>query len=783
VPQRRRPAIHFLLYLALLCPGTALLNACSGGPGDDDSADDDDLGDDDETPPPEPLADVIGVFNLTNVVRSAGSSYIDFSGAFGTFASVETDTLSPTAYLGTFNYSADAPYWRPDLGGFPIPAEGESLVVNLFEYYPWDPTAQEWWDGGPRIGLGNFLCSRLDLEVVSAYQVDDPLSPGAAAWQPGGTLDWQNPGGTDVVAASFEHGVSLPFAAGLLQPSPATLNTSPAAHDLAVTWSTAADGAAVSIALLRGDDLAYIASVPDSGSHSIPASVLHDEFGPGEALLVLARTLTSTLEHPQGDVLVRAREERRAPIELLADIVLAPAYGEPAQTVTASLHWYTGSFSASSTVEIGQANGAGGIDPDGITITALVPDPADSSRADLQISIAFTAATGPRDVKITTGASTMVLAAGFTVLDLMPSDDCGSALAMVALEPGSYASSTAGLSNTLSSGFSCLPWSLNGADSTYRIHLEAGEVLSAALLQPEPADGALALLATCGDPTSAVACADSTLIGETEVLSYVAPSAGDYFLVVDSYVSSVGGASASPFSLDVAIHVQPLRPGWILPGQSRSFVLSGESPWGGAVGAAAVDLGSGITTDSVTAGASPEQLAVQATASLAALPGPRSISVDEGGGAAPVQFSDALYVTGWPSYDSCAEAAAAPPLVPGTNTGYGVQTSSHIGTVPCFSWASTGPELFMPLDLAVGDSVDITVDSAEDIQLYVLRDCNLPESCIAETAVDETFGDDAETITGWTPNSSGRYYLVIDNYTNPSDPLAAWQYDLELSVQ
>jgi len=783
VPQWPRPAIHFLLCLALLCPGLSSLHGCSGAPDDDDSADDDDLGDDDSTPPPEPLAEVIGVFNLTNLVRNTTSSYIDFSGAFGTFASVETDTLSPAAYLGTFNYSADAPYWRPDLGGFPIPAQGESLVIDLFEYYPWEPAEQEWWDGGPRIGLGNFLCSRLDLETVSAYQVDDPLSPGAAAWQPGGTLDWQNPGGADVHAASFEHGVSLPFAASLLQPSPVSLTSSPAAHDLEVTWSPAADGAAVSIELLRGDDLAYIASVPDSGSYSIPASVLHDDFGPGEALLVLARTLTNTLEHPQGDVLVRAREERRASLDLLADVVLTPAYGEPAQTVAASLHWYTGSFSSASTVEIGQLNSAGGIDPDGITVSALVPDPVDPNRADLQISIDFTAATGPRDLKISTAASSIVLTAGFTVLDLMPSDDCGSALAMAPLEPGSYASSTAGLSNTLSSGLSCVTWSLNGADSTYRIHLEEGEVLTAAMLQPEPADGALALLTTCGDPSSAVACADGTYAGETEVLSYVAPSTGDYFLVIDSYVSSVGGAAASPFSLDVAVNVQPLRPGWILPGESRSFILSGESPWSPAVSAVSVDLGSGITTDSVTAGASPEQLAVQASASPAALPGPRSISVDNGGAAAPVQFSDALYVTGWPSYDSCAAATAAPALAPATSIGYAVQTSSHIGSVPCFTWPSTGPELFLPLDLQVGDSVDITVDSSEDIQLYVLSDCNLPESCIAETAIDETLGDDSESIVGWMPESSGRYFLVIDNYDNPGDPLNPWQYELELSVQ
>jgi len=783
LPQRLNQIRQVLLILALLGLGFASLTGCRSEAGDDDDTSDDDAADDDDsTPPPAPLADVIGVFNLTNLVHNESSSYVDFSGAFGSFAGIEIDTLSPGAYLGTFNYSADAPFWLPDLGGFPTPPEGEALVVNLFEYYPWDPAEQEWWDGGPRIGLGNFLCSRLDLETVSAYQVDDPINPGSAAWQPGGTFDWQNPGGTDIIASSFEHGVQLPEAATLLQPLPGTVNSYPAAHDLQVSWTPVLDGAAVSIELLRGGNLAYIASVPDSGSHSIPGAVLHEDFGPGDAELVLARTLTNTLAHSQGDILVRAREERRVPIELLADVILEPAYGESGQTVTAVLHWYTGSFEPGSSVEIGQLNSTGGIDPDGVTVTAFVPDPTQSSRADLQIHVASSAATGPRDVKISTGSSSVVLPAGFAVLDLLPSGSCESALAMTPLGPGSYTSSTAGLNNTISSDFSCLPWSLNGADSWYRIHLDEGELMVASMLQPDPADGALVLLSSCGDPGSAVACADGTFVGETEVLSYVAETGGDYFLVVDSYVSSVGGISSSPFTLDLQVTAQPLRPGWIMPGESRSFTLTGESPWNSSVHSGAVDLGSGLTTDAVSTGSSAEVLQIEASASPSAATGPRDISVVNAPGPT-VQFSDALWVTGWPVYDSCAAASAAPALGPASAIGYGVQTSSQINSVPCMQWASTGPELFMPLELQIGDSVDISVYSAEDIQLYVLTDCTQPDSCIAEAAMDSGVGGDIETLTGWMPASSGRYYLVIDLYANPSDPLAAWEYDLDLSVQ
>ena len=108
-----------LALLALLC--LVVLGCGQTVDDDDDTADDDDISDDDDdsTPPPDPLADVIGIFNLTNVVQSEGQSYVDFSGAFGTFVDFAYDTLSPAAYLATFSYGADAPYWRLDLGAFP----------------------------------------------------------------------------------------------------------------------------------------------------------------------------------------------------------------------------------------------------------------------------------------------------------------------------------------------------------------------------------------------------------------------------------------------------------------------------------------------------------------------------------------------------------------------------------------------------------------------------------------------------------------------------------------
>ncbi len=750
-----------------------------------ETGDDDDSSvrdDDDSTPPPTPLAEVVGVFNLTNVVRGETDSYVDFSGAFGTFAGIETETLSPAAYLGSFNYSADAPFWLPELGGFPTPLPGESVVVNLYDYFPWSPAEQQWWDGGLRIGLGNYLCSRLDLEDVSAYQVDDPFSPGRAGWLAGGSLDWHNTEGEHLIEFLQDDGVRLPLSVSLDVPEDGAAIYSPAAHDLQVSWSPGLDGAAVTVGLIRDSRLAYIASVEDLGSHAIPAAVLHDEFGAGPAELVLARTLENRLAHPQGDVLVRTRQERRVPVELLSDVVIEPAFGEPGQTVVASIHWYSGNFDSTSVLEIGQLDASGGMTADGVSVVALVPDPVDPSRADLQIQLSPTAVPGPRDLKIVTGSESIDWPVGFAVLDLLPSNDCLSAEAIVPLGPGSYNSSTTGLDNSVSSGISCLPWSLNGRDSLYRVQLEEGQMLVARLLQPSPADGALALLATCGDPASAVSCADGTFEGDTEVLTYVAESAGVYYLLVDSYVSSTGGAASGPFSLEIEIRSPALQPGWVLPGETRSFTLTGENPFSSSVGPSLVDFGSGIAVNEVSPGASLDSLEIEATADSAAALGARDVSVDNGGSASPVQFPSALYVTGWPVYDSCSEASSAPGVSQGSSLGYGVRTSSRINSVPCLPWASIGPELFLPLDVSAGTSWDIGVTSAEDIQLYVLSDCNLPETCITSASVDDAAGGDLESILNWVPVTSGRYYLVIDMYAAPDD-LAPWQFNLDLFVQ
>ncbi len=769
-------SVRCLVLLSL----TLSWSACRLAPGDDDDSAVSD--DDDSSPVVPPLAELLGVFNLTNVVRSESDSYVDFSGALGSFAALETETFSPTAYLGSFNFSADAVYWLPELGSYPLPPLGGSVVVDVYEYFPWSPEEQLWWDGGPRIGLGSFLSTRLELDDVLAYQVDDPFSPGAAGWEPGARLDWQNSGGEDVVGLLIEGGVTLPAEVVVEQPISGVVAALPVSQDLQVNWLPQDDGAAVSVLLWRDSRLAYVASVADQGTHSIPSAVLEAEFGPGPAELVVARTLTSRLGHPQGDIDLRARQERRLQVELLPDLVLAPAYGEPGQTFGAVINWYSGSFDGV-TVEVGQLDGTGTLSAAGVTVLALVPERSDPSSASLQLQISSVAAPGPRHIRITGPGGTVDWPDAFTVLDLLPSNDCLAADAIAPLSAGSYSSTTASLSNTHASGYSCLPWSLNGRDSVYRLDLQEGQMMVATLQQAGLADGALALLSACGLPASAVGCADAGLSGEPEVLTFIADTSGTYYLVVDSYVGvgATATASGGPFELELEISTPALRPGWIVPGQTRSFVLSRESGWGGLPAPGDLSFGAGLSVAAVTAGVSPEQLLVEASASSQATPGPRDLSVS-GVSAQVLEFPQVLHVSGWPSYDSCAEAVLAPSSSSNSALGYGVQTRSRVDSVPCLDWDSTGPELFIPLDMAAGGRLDVSALSDEDLQLYILADCQAPESCIEGAAVDATVAGEAEYIEGWSPPQAGRYYLVVDMYSPPLDPLL-WEYQLTLALQ
>jgi hypothetical protein len=698
---------------------------------------------------------------------------VDFSGAFGSVAEYPDETLSVAAYLATFTYGADAPYWRLDLGAFPLPAEGDEVFTDMLAYYPWVPSQQQWWDGGRAIGAGNYLTSRLDLDDLSAYQVDDPVNPGAAGWSAGGSLRWENGGGDPVVDWGQDDAIRLPEAMVMTSPLPGEVVGTPAALPYSVAWTPQSDGSFVTVGLINNSDYAWITRVPDTGSFTIPQTVLADDFGAGDLELVLGRTIEQFLAHPQGDILLRSREERRATLRLLPDLVLEPGFGEAGENLTLSLGWFTQDLSAGVTVDLGA----------GINVLSVQPDPSDIHRADVTIQIASGVPPGSRDLTVTApSGAEEVLSGGFAILSLTPSDDCDDANAQLPLGNGSWVSTTAGLANDYGSGIPCVPWSLNGSDAVYRIALEMGETLIATLSQGQNSDPALMLLSDCSSIESAVACADSGFLGDPELLVYTAPSAGNYYVVVDSWVGGSYTEPSSAFQLDITTERDVINPDWIVPGTSKTFTLFGEVPWSAGILPADINLGAGIGIQATAAGASPTELDLLATANPSASVGPRDVSVDNGA-EGTLSVDDALWVTGWPPYNSCSEATAADSLGAGDAIAYGVQTSSAIDEVACMPYSSTGPDALLPFDLIAGQLLSAVVQSDEDTQLYILSDCNDPTSCFDDAAEDAGLAGDNEVITNWSAPASGRYYLVVDLWGAASDPLVPWVFDLQVSLQ
>lgn len=755
----RRP---WLALAAALAAG--VVAGCPTEPADDDDSavaiDDDD----DATEPPVPLADVLGVATLTNVRQPEGTDYVDLGGAFGDFASVDTALLSPTAYMGTWD--ADAGLWRLDLGSWPIPPLGSDLVVDLFDYVPWMPEDQTWWDAGDRIAAGPYLAVRYvnHDEGTLGYIVDDPLNPGGNAWVPGGSVSFATSGGVDIVDWSAP-AAPLPADMELVVPLPGATVETPSAHEYTVEWNPQDDGATVMVVLLQGLNVSYVAHVEDSGSHTLPAAVLHDDFGPGAVQLIVSRLVETVLEHPQGDVIFRARSEERAELLLLDDLVLRPAYGSAGQTVDVDLRWFTGSIDGATTVDLG----------DGTTVNSVTPDGSDPQRALVNVTLDAGAEVGTRSVFVSNGGEFIDALDAFTILDLDPADDCAAAAAIGPIGEGTFTSTTDGLANTLASGYACVDWSLNASDAVYEVALEAGVPVRIVAEMPDPGDAALVLLDTCGDPESAIACADNGFEGDPEEILFTPETSGTYYVVVDGYFLSGFGSASSPFELTVETGeaASPVDPPWVVPGTSPTLSVAGT--WG-AVDAGDVDLGAGITVDSATVGAA---LSLEVTVDGGATVGPRTLSVDDGG----VQtFDDAVYVTSLPASDSCADADAWGAITASgaATTAWAAGTTNLYDDVGCFAWGSPGAEVVHALDLTAGQTLGAFLESAEDTQLYVLTDCSDVTSCVDEASSDDGFGGDPEEIVAWEVPATGRYYLVVDLFEQPFGP--AWEYALTLTV-
>jgi len=83
-------------------------------------------------------------------------------------------------------------------------------------------------------------------------------------------------------------------------------------------------------------------------------------------------------------------------------------------------------------------------------------------------------------------------------------------------------------------------YGMDGPDAIYRVDAFAGETISV-VMTPEDFDGAVYILSDCNNADTCVAGADDAVGAIAETVDYAVPANGSYYIVVDSYLSTVSG--------------------------------------------------------------------------------------------------------------------------------------------------------------------------------------------------------------------------------------------------
>ena len=96
----------------------------------------------------------------------------------------------------------------------------------------------------------------------------------------------------------------------------------------------------------------------------------------------------------------------------------------------------------------------------------------------------------------------------------------------------------------------CTGYTSAGNDVVYKIYLAAGETFTAT--ETGDHDSALWVVTDCANTAgTCVAGADDTFSGDTEIVSFVAPAAGWYYLIVDGY--GTGACSLTTVTVDTPV--------------------------------------------------------------------------------------------------------------------------------------------------------------------------------------------------------------------------------------
>ncbi len=269
----------------------------------------------------------------------------------------------------------------------------------------------------------------------------------------------------------------------------------------------------------------------------------------------------------------------------------------------------------------------------------------------------------------------------------------------------------------------CLGSSSNGPDAVYSVTVAANDIITARVAAPG-ADTTLWITTACGDGTACVIGRDTPGSGNQEEVVYAAPTAGTYFIMVDTRFSN----TTSSFTLDINVSAPICTPGVSACAGQNVEVCDG-------IGSA-LDV---FQCDAAGCAAGPK-ICTTATGEFPAA------AFD---GNALGQFTG-MYSSFVDDFNLTDEGS-------------------------CTTWESPGPDAAYFVDLTIGQTLTATLNGTDDTSLYIMDALSDPDrNCVVGA---DGFG--SGEVVMYTATADMRVYVIVDAFFST----AAGAFTLDLAVQ
>lgn len=374
-------------------------------------------------------------------------------------------------------------------------------------------------------------------------------------------------------------------------------------------------------------------------------------------------------------------------------------------------------------------------------------------------------------------------------------DTCTTAV-MVPAGGGSFSSSTVGLMNDYDPPTTCTGYAEAGADQSYRMDLGAGDVVELSAEFDPTLDGAAYVVTSCTNIQSCVAGIDGGGAGADESLRFVAPTAGSYYVIIDSYSANTSGGhdlTIATYTGETCADAPPLN----ISGDPETYTTVGRandySPnSGGCTGftAAAADRAYSVAVSAgdqlqVTMDPDNYDASLYVVSNCGDINGSCVQGSDIGVADNEELFtvfpqSGTYYVIadGYSSAqgtgtitsrivrgDTCSDPYRVPPRAGtytfnGTTAGYGGDLGTSVSTGSCTGFTQDGRDAVYEIPLAANQVLSASLSATWDSALYVVTSC----ASSGTTCVAGQDNGNPEEITYTNGATARSVYLIVDSW-------------------